>query len=420
MEGQSQTSLIQCQACGEPATGKIYLCSSPSCLQLGRGRHGGGGRHRGWGPRRFGGGRRGLGRAGVVTGRRFAPLFRPYYGRYYQGFLGNPLWRRYAWYSYYRHFPPYSPFWYLLSLYPPGNPFWDTFGYYPPEDPYWLQYQQVVGGPPYGASTTDHHIDMACHLCGSDDYSGSNHHNVVFGVSTREHGRDTWLMTESQIRHRGAVVAKMTPSLWDALVTQAERMAPQDWSPQAPGESSTGDKVYSMRLSKQQGANDIEYELLPQSDSASDMRALLNTVLSSTQKLRSRGSAVLFNRFTRAPDGSERGTLVTASGHAFRYRLPAGGTLEDKLRAARRIKGLRLSTEALDHMSDIARHLKASTYAVDNNESQSPSQRSTLVVSYASKTPVLVAAKGRLQLHYDAPEDARLSARFSSLYQKLV
>jgi hypothetical protein len=410
---------IECQACGEPATGKVYVCSEACAsrlaqpMELSRGPRGHRGGHR-RGPRLFGGGGR------HVFRRAFAPLFRPYYARHYRAYLADPLWRRYAWYAYYRNFPPYSPFWYLVSVYPPGSPFWATFGYYPPDDPYWLQYQGAVAPPPYGpppygspvTTPTEPPMDFASHVCGGGGVGDA----ATFVISSPLHGPDTWVLSEGPqgISYRGRALAKMPPSLWDALLTAAEHSGAQDWTPSGQQQPATDGRQYRMRL-----ASGAEYELRAQSET----RTLLNAVLGASMRQRVKGTDVLFNRIVQQRDGEgrERGTLLMASGHAYRYKVAhCDATLEEKLRGARRITGQRMSAERVQQLVALATHLKHASYAVASGSATTDSATTTMLVSYASKSPVLVWAKGRLQTHYETEEDARLSARFNHLYKKLI
>jgi hypothetical protein len=417
---------IPCQGCGKAATGKLqvskhftaYLCPNASAcidkmqadiMSVGRGGGGhgfgggGGGRMvRSVGPaRHFGGGRRSFGHPG----------FRPYYNRYYRGFLGNPMWAAYPWFRYYRYAPYDSPFWYLLSLYPLGDPFWNTFRYYPPADPYWQQYQGAVSsGDGYGDG---YGINFASHLC-----SGEEHHPVVFSVSSEAHGAETWVLSESGVTHRQRPASQLSASLWGALVTMAECMGPNDWLDQTG--QPVEDTQYRMRM------NGRDYELVstsafgdttqPDTYNTSDMRLLQNVVLGATTKIRD--TSILFHRATHR-NNSEKGTLVMASGRIYRYGVAKNdATLEEKLRGAKRLTH-GVDERALGQLKQLAAHLADAPYAW-SGAPIGHADKTVMLVGYDGSRPTLIMSKGRLQQHYDSEYDVNVSRKFHRLYKKSV
>lgn len=408
-------------------------------LARGGGGHGSGG-HRGGGggPRHFGGGR-GSHRSFHGRGHRG---FSHYYNQYYRGFRYNPLWAAYPWYRYYYNYPPYSPFWYLLSLYPVGHPFWNSFGYYPPNDPYWVQYEAAV---PYQSQQPLNALNSALSLTSSNKTSTTTtldtikEQPVTFVMNAPRQQEQQWVIGDSAMQHlkQGVLLKKLqlSPSLWNALVLMAENTSQCDWI----GNNNNNDAIekqqlgYQMKLGASNNAK--EYALVqygtesvkaeardPHQYNAMDMRSLLNAVQGATQADRVEGTRVLFHKATQK-EGRESGTLVMASGRVYRYRVSSGdATLAEKLSQADRVKGVRVSRQALEQMTQVANKLVDAPFSISDVPSGHGTKHATsLILSYASVAqPCLVMAQGRIQQHYQEAYDMGLAYEFQSLYRDWV
>jgi hypothetical protein len=271
---------------------------------------------------------------------------------------------------------------------------------------------------------------------------------ITFAMSAPQ---QQWVIGGSAVQHlqKGVLQKelKLSPSLWNALVLMAENTSQADWigvatKPTMKNNTNGGTEQqqqtvtnmgYQMKLGApnnakeyalvQYGAASVKAEARdPHQYNAMDMRALLNAVQGATQADRVEGTRVLFHKATQK-EGRETGTLVMASGRVYRYRVPSGdATLAEKLSQADRVKGVRVSRQALEQMTQVANKLGDAPFSLSDVPSgHGTKHATTLVMSYASPAqPCLVMAQGRIQQHYQEAYDMGLAYEFQSLYRDWV